>query len=152
MSLKSVNVLGGKRTTSMTYDTELDWLRDRGVRVDHKGRIIVSLPRPDEEPDLGTEDDEPSITELMRREVDRRQGGSRGRRRRGVPKASQCSAPARADHLVKAARVGRPAVGGELRVYVQTTIAPQTREALAKHRITLADVFNDCARELADER
>jgi hypothetical protein len=34
---------------------------------------------------------------------------------------------------------------------VQTTIAPQTREALAKRRITLADVFNDCARELADE-
>jgi hypothetical protein len=135
----------------MTHDSELDWLRDRGVRVDHKGRIIVSLPRPDQEPDLRTDDPEPSIAELMGREVDRRHGGSRGRRRRGAPKASQRSAPARADQVIKAARLGRPAVGEELRVYVQTTIAPQTREALAKHRITLAYVFNDCARELADE-
>jgi|HubBroStandDraft_4_1064222.scaffolds.fasta_scaffold00028_10 hypothetical protein len=149
MNVKSTNA--GKRAASIAYDTELDWLRDRGVRVDHKGRIIVSLPRPDQEPDLRSDDPEPSIAELMRREVDRRLGGSRGRRRRKAPKASQRSAPARADHLVKVARLGRPAVGEELRVYVQTTIAAQTREALAKHRITLADVFNDCARELADE-
>jgi hypothetical protein len=151
MSLKRANARAGKRPASMTYDSELDWLRDRGVRVDHKGRIIVSLPRPDQEPDLRAEDDDPSIAELMRREVDRRHGGSRVRRRRGAPKASQRSAPARADHLIKAARLGRPTVGEELRVYVQTTIAPQTREALAKHQITLADVFNDCARELAHE-
>jgi hypothetical protein len=151
MSLKSANARAGEGPTGMTNDSELDWLRDRGVRVDHKGRIIVSLPRPDQEPDLRTEDREPSIAELMRREVDRRQGGSRGRRRRGVPKASQPSAPARADRLIKGARLGRPAVGEELRVYVQTTIAPQTREALAKHRVTLADVFDDCARALANE-
>jgi hypothetical protein len=151
MSLKSANARAGKGPACMLHDSELDWLRDRGVRVDHKGRIIVSLPRPDQEPDLRTDDHEPSIAELMRREVGRRQGGSRGRRRRGAPKASQRCAPARADHLIKVARLGRPAVGEELRVYVQTTIAPQTREALAKRRITLADVFNDCARELADE-
>ncbi len=151
MSLKAANARAGKGPASMPYESELDWLRDRGVRVDHKGRIIVSLPRPDQEPDLRPDDHEPSIAELMRREVDRRHGGSRARRRRGAPKASQRSAPARADHLNKVARLGRPAVGEELRVYVQTTIAPQTREALAKRRITLADVFNDCARELADE-
>jgi hypothetical protein len=151
MSVKSGNAVASKRTASLACDTELDWLRDRGVRVDHKGRIIVSLPRPDQEPDLRIEDHEVSIAELMRREVDRRLGGSRGRRRRSAPKDSQRSAPARADHLTKAARLGRPAVGEELRVYVQTTIAARTREALAKYRITLADVFNDCARELADE-
>jgi hypothetical protein len=150
MSVKSANHIAGRRA-STAHDTELDWLRDRGVRVDHKGRIIVSLPRPDQEPDVRIEDHEPSIAELMRREVDRRLGGSRGRRRRKVPKDSQRSGPARADQLIKAPRLGRPAVGGELRVYVQTTIAAQTREALVKHRITLADVFNDCARELADE-
>src|SRR5580692_4421001 len=33
MSLKSANARAGKRPTNMTYDTELDWLRDRGVRV-----------------------------------------------------------------------------------------------------------------------
>ena len=29
----------------MSYDDELDWLRDRGVQIDHKGRIIVESSR-----------------------------------------------------------------------------------------------------------
>ena len=47
-------------------------------------------------------------------------------------------------------RLGRPVVGEEPRVYVQTTIALQTRETLTKRGLTLADVLDDCARELAD--
>lgn len=130
---------------------ELDWLRERGVRFDHKGRIIVSLPSPEDEFDPDREPAELTISELMRREIDRRQGGSRGRRRRAATKGSHQRGAARPDHLT-AARLGRPAIGEEPRVYVQTTIAPQTRETLSRHRITLATVFDQCARALADER
>ena len=45
------------------------------------------------------------------------------------------------------ARLGRPLVGEELRVYVQTTIALHTRETLTKRGLTLADVLDDCARD-----
>jgi hypothetical protein len=131
------------------YTTELDWLRDHGVRIDEKGRIIVSLPIPDNEVEFRNEEQEPSIVELMRRDVDPRHGGSRGRRRRSAPKASHRTEPARTDPM-QPARLGRPAVGEELRVYVQTTIAPQTRETLTKRGLTLAEVLDDCARELAD--
>jgi hypothetical protein len=137
---------------SLNYErqAELDWLLDRGVRLDHKGRIIVSLPSPDDDLDVPSEDDEATISQLMRREVDRSHGGSRGRRRREPPKISHQSASARTDHL-KAARLGRPALGEEPRVYVQTTIAAQTRETLAKHHMTLATVFDECARGLSDD-
>ncbi len=130
--------------------TELDWLREHGVRIDEKGRIIVSLPIPDDDVEFRNEEHEPSIAELMRRDVDRRQGGSRGRRRRCAPKASHDTQPARTDPPTQPARLGRPAVGEELRVYIQTTIAPQTRETLAKRGLTVAEVLDDCARELAD--
>jgi hypothetical protein len=130
--------------------TELDWLRDHGVRIDEKGRIIVSLPIPDDEVDFRNEEQEPSIAELMRRDVDPRHGGSRRRRRRCAPKSSHRSEPASTDRPMQPARLGRPAVGEELRVYVQTTIAPQTRETLTKRGLTLAQVLDDCARELAD--
>jgi len=133
------------------YETELTWLRDRGVRIDEKGRIIVSLPTPDDEDELCDRDEEEaSITELMRREVGRRDGGSRGRRRRSVPKASQ-RMPARSAHPVNPPRVGRPAIGAEVRVYVQTTISPQTRETITRRGLTLADVLDKCAQELADD-
>ncbi|MHB8441185.1 MAG: hypothetical protein ACYDBM_03920 [Candidatus Tyrphobacter sp.] len=46
--------------------------------------------------------------------------------------------------------MGRPVIGSEVRVYVQTSIAQRTREVLTKHRMTLADVFDDYARELPD--
>jgi hypothetical protein len=128
--------------------TELDWLRDRGVRIDAKGRIIVSLPIPDDEVEFQNEEEEPSIAELMRRDVDQRRGGSRGRRRRCAPKGSHRTAPACSDRPTQ--RLGRPVIGDELRVHIQTTITPQTRETLTKQGLTLANVLDDCARELAD--
>ena len=130
--------------------TERDWLRDHGVRIDEKGRIVVSLPIPDNELEFRNEEHEPSIAELMRRDVDRRQGGSRGRRRRCAPKDSHSAGSAGTDRPTEPARLGRPVVGEELRVYVQITIAPQTRETLTKRGLTLAGVLDDCARELAD--
>ncbi|HVR45256.1 MAG TPA: hypothetical protein VMT95_01255 [Candidatus Binatia bacterium] len=137
------------RQRSSVDATELDWLRDHGVRIDEKGRIIVSLPTPDDELGFRNEEQEPSISELMRREIGRRQGGSRGRRR-SAPKASHRTVPGCAKRPAQPPRLGRPAVGDELRVYVQTTIAPQTRETLTKRGLTLAKVLDDCARELAD--
>jgi hypothetical protein len=139
-----------RRSRGAAHATELDWLCDHGVRIDEKGRIIVSLPIPDDEAEFRDEEHEPSMAELMRRDIDRRHGGSRGRRRRCASKASRCSEPACADRPMQGARLGRPAVGQELRVYVQTTIAPQTRETLTNRGLTLAQVLDDCARELAD--
>jgi hypothetical protein len=130
--------------------TELDWLRDHGVRIDEKGRIIVSLPVPDDEVDFRSDEQEPSIAELMRRDVDPRHGGARGRRRRCTTKAAHHAELARVDRPMQPARLGRPVVGEEPRVYVQTTIALHTRETLTKRGLTLADVLDGCARELAD--
>lgn len=137
------------RQRSTADATELDWLRDHGVRIDEKGRIIVRLPTPDDEHGFRNEEQDPSIAELMRREIGRRQSGSRGRRR-SAPKASQRSAGGGADRHAQPARLGRPTVGEELRVYVQTTIAPQTRQTLTKRGLTLAEVLDACARELVD--
>lgn len=139
----------GRQRSTVGYATELDWLRDHGVRIDEKGRIIVSLPLPDDEAEFRSDEQEPSIAELMRRDVDPRHGGSRGRHRRCAPKAAQRTKPDRTDRPTQSARRGRPAIGEELRVYIQTTIAPQTRETLAKRGLTLADILDDCARELA---
>ncbi len=136
----------------MAYDNDLEWLRDRGVQVDHKGRIIVSLPAvPDDEIyDIDPLDErEPSIAELMRRDVDVRHAGSRGRRRRGLSKPVQPGQrAARAAQPSQTARIGRPVVGTEVRVYVQTSIAQRTREILTRHGVTLAEVFDNYAREL----
>jgi len=125
---------------------ELQWLRDRGVQIDHKGRIVVSLPVPDEYQFSG-EDLEPSIAELMRRDV-RTNGGSRGRRRKSAPKPTPSRAVSRAV-VASSSRIGRPAIGEEVRVYVQTSIARVTREILGQRGVTLAEVFDNCARELA---
>jgi hypothetical protein len=138
----------GRPRSAVGYATELDWLRDHGVRIDEKGRIVVSLPIPDDEAEFLGDELQPSIAELMRRDVDPRHGGSRGRHRRCAPKAAHrtkpdCTGP------TPSARLGRPPVGEELRVYVQTTIAVQTRETLTKRGLTLADVLDDCTRELA---
>ncbi len=137
----------------MAYDSQLDWLRDRGVQVDHKGRIIVSLPAiPDDDiRDVDDVEREPSIAELMRRDVDVRAGGSRGRRRRRAAKAvSSSHHAARTQEPAQTVRMGRPVIGSEVRVYVQTSIAQRTREVLTKNRMTLADVFDDYARGLPD--
>lgn len=138
-----------KRSLDMVSCNDFEWLRDRGVRIDEKGRIIVSLPPPEDELDFRN-DDEASIAELMRRDVAHRQGGSRGRRRRLAPKASLGGAQRSSKYQGSPGRIGRPCLGVETRIPVQTTISPRTREALSKHRVTLADVFNDCARELTN--
>lgn len=132
----------------MPYDEELNWLRDRGVQIDRKGRIIVSLPTlPDDDVDLIER--EPSIAELMRHDVDPRAAGSRGRRRRRSSTPVQHDLRAARTYHQPAARAGRPTIGLEVRIHVQTMIAQETRDTLARHRVTLADVFDDCARKLS---
>ena len=56
----------------MSYDDELNWLRDRGVQIDHKGRIIVSLPAVPDDVDFDVVEREPSIAELMRHDINPR--------------------------------------------------------------------------------
>jgi len=136
----------------MAHHEQLDWLRDHGVQIDHKGRIIVSLPTVPDDEIYGVndgEDREPSIQELMRRDVKVRTTGSRGRRRRGHPKKVQSRQAAQPQECTSP-RIGRPTIGSEVRVYVQTSIAQRTREMLAKQGLTLADVFDDYARSLPD--
>jgi len=132
----------------MSYDDELNWLRDRGVQVDRKGRIIVSLPAVPDDVDFDVVEREPSIAELMRHEIDPRLAGSHGRRRRRLSTPVQRNPRATRIYQQPAARVGRPTIGSEARVHVQTMIAQETRDILVKHRVTLADVFDDCARKL----
>jgi hypothetical protein len=133
----------------MRYDDELNWLRDRGVQVDRKGRIIVSLPAVPDDVDFDVVDREPSIAELMRREINPRLAGSHGRRRRRLSTPVQRNPRATRIYQQPAARVGRPTIGSEARVHVQTMIAQETRDILVKHRVTLADVFDECARSLS---
>ncbi len=134
----------------MTRDSGLDWLRDHGVQIDHKGRIIVRLPAiPDDEKLPGPNDEEASIAELMRRDGNVRRGGSRGRRRqRQTRKDSSSSTSVLGSDLETSSRIGRPAIGAEVRVYVQTSIAERTREILTQRGVTLAEVFDNCAREV----
>ena len=133
----------------MSYDDDVNWLLDRGVQVDHKGRIIVSLPAVPDDVDFDVVEREPSIAELMRREINPRLAGSRGRRRRRLSTPVQRNPGATRIYQQPAARVGRPTIGSEARVHVQTMIAQETRDMLVKHRVTLADVFDDCARRLS---
>ena len=137
----------------MSYDDELDWLRDRGVQIDQKGRIIVSLPEIPDDVDFDVLEHEPSIAELMRHEINPRRAGSRGRRRQHLSTPVQRNPGGAARFYRQLAerttpRVGRPTIGAEVRVHVQTMIAQATRDILVKHRVTLADVFDDCARKL----
>jgi hypothetical protein len=133
----------------MSYDDEVNWLRDRGVQVDRKGRIIVTLPAVPDDVDFDVVEREPSIAELMRHEIDPRLAGSHGRRRRRLSTPVQRNPRATRIYQQPAARVGRPTIGLEARVHVQTMIAQETRDILVKHRVTLADVFDDCARRLS---
>ena len=133
----------------MCYEEELSRLRDRGVQIDRKGRIIVSLPAIPDDVDFDFADREPSIAELMRHEINPRVTGSRGRRRRHLSTPVQRNPSAtRFCREIAAARVGRPTIGSETRVHVQTMIAQETRDLLVKHRVTLAEVFDDYARKL----
>lgn len=132
----------------MSYDEDRNWLRDRGVQIDGKGRIIVSLPAIPDDVDLDLAEREPSFAELMRHEVDPRVAGSRGRRRRRLATPVQRNQAATRVYRQLVARVGRPTIGSETRVHVQTMIAQETRDTLLKHGVTLADVFDDCARKL----
>lgn len=95
-------------------------------------------------------DDDREIAELMRRDVNLRTGGSKGRRRRRQPAKSKqdMDRAATAGRTGVLSRVGRPAIGLEVRVYVQTSIAQRTRELLAAHGVTLAQIFDDYARRL----
>lgn len=132
----------------MSYDDDRNWLRDRGVQIDRKGRIVVSLPALPDDASFDLAEREPSIAELMRHEVDPRVAGSRGRRRRRLSTSVQRNPAATRTYRQMAARVGRPTIGSEARVHVQTMIAQETRDTLLKHGVTLADVFDDCARRL----
>jgi hypothetical protein len=128
---------------------DLEWLRNRGVQIDRKGRIIVSLPAiPDDNIGFDVEDREPSIAELMHRDINPRLASSRGRRRQRFTTQVQQTRKNIRPKPLPAARIGRPIVGSEVRVHVQTMIAQQTRDSLLKQRVTLADVFDACAREL----
>ena len=86
----------------------------------------------------------------MRRDVDVRHTGPRGRRRRASKAVQSSQRNPRLTEKPQTARVGRPIVGSEVRVYVQTSIAEQTRAILAKRGITLAEVFDSCVRGLSN--
>lgn len=132
----------------MSNDEDLNWLRDRGVQIDRKGRIIVSLPAIPDDVDFDVVEREPSIAELMRHEINPHLAGSRGRRRRHLSTPVQRNPGATRSYQQAAARVGRPTIGSEARVHVQTMIAQETRDILLRHHVTLADVFDDCAQRL----
>jgi hypothetical protein len=143
------------------HATQLDWLGDHGVRRDHKGRIIAHLPRPDDDflsssddsmtalqNVLGLDADEASIRDLMRRDVDLKVSGSRGRRRRQPPQEKSQSRRTSSDTAISAP-MGRPALGAEIRVRVQTSVARSTRDVLSERGVTLAQIFDECALQLA---
>jgi hypothetical protein len=136
---------------------------DRGAWKNRKGRIVTRLPIPDDDFRYSRDDslvaleesleltlDESSIVELMRRDVNLRLGGSKGRRRRQPPNSRrEGSRASRESSLGVASLIGRPPIGGEVRVYVQTSIAQRTRELLAENNVTLAQVLDECAGGLA---
>jgi len=132
---------------------ERAWLQHRGVTFDHKGRMMVHLPSAVDDAyfDASSVDEcEPSIAELMRREVNIDHGGSHGRRRRGISKTVPRKRAADLGEPPPPMRIGRPPIGAEVRVYVHTMISQRSRELLAEHGLTLADVLDDCARRLQD--
>jgi hypothetical protein len=150
-----------------SHEGELESVAHRGVWRDLKGRIVTRLPVPADdfryprddslaalEESLEFAADEPAIVELMRHDVDRRLGASKGRRRRQPPNSKQNqSRVARESGAAVESRIGRPTIGAEVRVYVQTLIAQRTRELLAERGVSLAQVFDACAHSLlAHER
>jgi hypothetical protein len=147
----------------MFYEDGLQSPEDGRDAKDRERRFLASLREGDDgfrypyddsvaalERLLDSADDEARIVELMRRDVDRHVGGSRGRRRRREPAKSGNQRDRLAQTVsTTAARIGRPAIGAEVRVYVQTSIAQRTREVLAQRGVTLAEGFDDVARRLS---
>ena len=129
---------------------DLPWLQDHGVRVDHKGRVIVSLPPPEIELYrlAGDDRDEVSIAELMRHDVDLKLTNARVRRRR-VTKPRRENDDGMGGGSAGMARYGRPTIGTEVRVRVHTTIAQRTRRILTEWHVTFAEILDECAREFA---
>jgi hypothetical protein len=135
---------------------------DRENWRDQKDRIITRPPVPDDdfryprddsmaalEESLEFDGGDSSIVELMRRDVNLRLGGSKGRRRRQPPASRSGSRAPREPIPGVASRIGRPTIGAEVRVYVQTSIGHRTRELLAQHNVSLAQVLDECAGLLA---
>jgi hypothetical protein len=46
------------------------------------------------------------------------------------------------------APMGRPVLGAEIRIRVQTSVARSTRDVLAEQGVTLAQIFDECALQL----
>lgn len=147
----------------MPYEDELQSWYDLGSESDRRRRFRSRLQDVDDifrdlhdetiaasDDPLDSAYDGAMIAELMRHDVDRRQGGSRGRRRRRGSSKAQGTRDRSGGNgsATVTARIGRPAIGTEVRVYVQTSIAQSTREALSRHGVTLAEVFDDVARRL----
>jgi hypothetical protein len=91
---------------------------------------------------------EVTIAELMQRDVDLKTFGSRARKRRSSRAKSAMKGEKDTNSNEVVARVGRPTIGAEARVCVQTSIALRTRDILAAAGMTLADVFDAYARRL----
>jgi len=91
---------------------------------------------------------EATIAELMQRDVDLKSSVSRARRRRSSRTPSVIKRENSTSSSDVPVRVGRPTIGAEVRVSVQTSIALRTREILAEAGVTLADVFDACAQRL----
>jgi len=91
---------------------------------------------------------EATIAELMQRDVDLKSIAPRTRRRRSSRAKPVVNRENGASGDEVVARVGRPMIGAEVRVCVQTSIALRTREILAVVGMTLADVFDAYARGL----
>jgi hypothetical protein len=91
---------------------------------------------------------EATIAELMQRDVDLKSFAPRTRRRRSSRAKPVVNREKGTSGDEVVARVGRPMIGAEVRVCVQTSIAVRTREILAVVGMTLADVFDAYARGL----
>lgn len=91
---------------------------------------------------------EVTIVELMQRDVDLKRFGSRARKRRSSRAKSVMKREKGTNSNEVAVRVGRPTIGAEARVCVQTSIALRTRDILTAVGMTLADVFDAYARRL----
>jgi hypothetical protein len=132
---------------------------DRGLWRDGRGRILPGFPsgrsfRVSSDDSLGAleeaiayNEDEATAIELMHREVDRGNGGSKGRRR--SPKAKPVTSRVKdEDGDDPGVRRGRPVIGAEARVRFHTSIAQHTRTMLIEGEVTLAEVFDASARRL----
>jgi hypothetical protein len=131
---------------------EADFLVDE-LRAKHSPRINGFRVSSDDslaalEEAIALQYAEATIAELMQRDVDLKSCAPRTRRRRSSRAKPVVSREKGACGDEVVARVGRPMIGAEVRVCVQTSIALRTREILAAAGMTLADVFDSYARGL----